>query len=263
MANHKKSNGKRKALPPITSKKIRNALLSELQDKPAGVPLSDLVKRVRSKWPHELKGPKGYSRIWGQVWWMEKKDMIERAAPAVWRCVSPSQSPQPQVESDMGNNEAEWYKPVKEQLVEMEECKFARVVGNQVGPGRWSNPDIVGAIVPSTIARANGFKSEIMAVEVKRAKTAAAFLTGFAQACCYQNFAHMALLVVPEWDDLVVKRVKRLCKEHGVGFAVFVEDNKSELRLEIQISPRSKEPDSKEFTEFLKRLSIRRIEELR
>ena len=245
-----------------TAENIREVLCAKLKRKPKeGVPLQDLVKSVRAKWPRKLNGQKGYGKIWGQVWWMGQRGLIERVAHGVWRCVASQARKLPQAESVGGKKEAGWYNPVKDQLVEMRKCASARVVGNEVKPGKWKNPDIVGAVVPGPIAEINGFKSKIMAVEVKRARAADAFLTGFAQACSYQSFAHMALLVVPEWDNPVVERVRQLCVRHGVGFAVFAEDGK-DGRLEISISPRCHDPDPGEFTEFLDRLGIRRIEEL-
>ena len=257
--------GVRQARQAINAKNIRAVLCSELKGKPRGVPLKDLVASVRAKWPGELDDQKGYGRIWGVVWGMEKKGEIERVAYGTdsrWRLVDakPAKPPKP-AQSANDELEREWYEPVKDQLVEMEEFKGARIIGDRVKGGKWENPDIVGSVVPNTIARDNGFKSKVAVVEVKRSKTVEAYLTGFAQACSYQSFAHMVWLVVPKWDDPVVGRVKRLCQEHGVGFAFFVKDGEG-WRLEIQASPRSQEPDPEEFAGFLRRLNIRRIEEL-
>ena len=256
-------NKRKSTASPVNAGKIRKALREELKGKPEGVRLGDLVASVRAKWPGRLDGQKGYGKIWGVVWRMGEDGEIERVTYGVWRLVDDAKPATPPKSAQPASDELEreWYEPVKDQLVEMEEFKGARIIGDQVRGGRWENPDIVGSIVPNPIARDNGFKSKVAVVEVKRSKTVEAYLTGFAQACSYQSFAHMVWLVVPEWNNPVVGRVKRLCQEHGVGFAFFVKDGEG-WRLEIQISPRSQEPDPKEFAEFLKRLNILRIEEL-
>ena len=246
-----------------SAEKARWALCQELKDKPQGVSTANLVARACREWPGEFDDFAGRRRVMGALNYMRIREKAERIAPALWRCTSFSESGQ-STPDDLASArlERDEYELVADQLVESGECCYAKVIGDAHRRGRWNNPDIVCAVVPNEVALENGFQPKLLAVEVKAEITATALFGGFAQACAYQGFAHMAYLVVPWCNSENIDRVMRLCQEHGVGLAFICEEN-GEKWLEIEISPRSQDPDPDQFAGFLNHLGVRRIEELR
>ena len=238
------------------------SLARELQGKPNGVTTKDLVKKVRRDYPGEFNKSEGYRRIMGGLQHMKRRGDAGRISPALWRLLgaddNASSSKQP------GQNESAKYKLVAELLVSEGICASARITGDNHRPGKWSNPDVVGAVMPNKTAMCNGFLPKLMAVEVKDATGASALFEGFAQACAYQGFAHMVYLIVPWCDNKDIDRVSRLCRTNGVGLAFIRDDGEDgEEWLDFQIPARDQEPDPGQFENFLDHLDITRIEQLR
>ena len=229
---------------------------------------ANLVVKVRDDWPAEFDGRVGYGRIMAALNYMKIVGQAERIAQSQWRFVDSQEQQTPlQYRSDSPaspQNEERYYPMVAEQLF----GGYARIIGGAIGPGKFKTPDVVGVVEPNEIAKVNGFSAKLVAVEVKDATDANSLFTGFAQSCAYQGFAHMAYLVVPWCDNENIDRIIRLCRANGVGVAFIIasEDGSNDEGggewLEIQVPPRSQEPDPDQFEEFLNRLDIVKIETL-
>ena len=144
-------------------------------------------------------------------------------------------------------------------------CTKAVPSGDMLSGPKWTNPDVVGLIEPDVFARAHGFPTKIVAVEIKRAEDSTSLLTGFAEACAYLDFAHISWLVVPWCDNDTIWRVERLCACIGLGLAYAYksdqedEDQEEVLLLQVGVYPRCHKPGARELNEFLKRLDERDI----
>ena len=240
--------------------KARWSLARKLQGKRKGVATKDLIEKVRQDYPGEFEKSEGSRAIRGALQHMKDRGDAEKIGFALWRLSSADDKAS--AKETPGRNEMAKYKLVAEHLVSSGECASARITGDDRKPGKWSNPDVVGAVMPNKTAMCNGFAPKLMAVEVKDATDASALFGGFAQACAYQGFAHMTYLMVPWCDNNNITRVSRLCRTNGVGLAFICEEGGDEW-LDFQIPARDQEPDPDQFEDFLNHLGITRIEQLR
>ena len=253
----KKKPSTRGGKPPQNARpasKARWSLGKAMTGKPEGVPVAKLIRVAQRDWRGEFGGSVGSNRVRGALNFMRIKEQVEQVKSGYWRLTDlPEVSESSQDKDSPTRNEVADYPLVSDQLVVWEECTSAKGVGDKLKAGKWENPDVIGAIVPDDVAKAHGFNSKLVAVEVKDAIDSNSLFTGFGQACAYLDFAHAAYLVVPQCKGEKVDRVMRLCRKSGVGFGFIVKKD-DEKRLEIKISPRFQEPDHNRFAEFLKKL---------
>ena len=250
--------------PPDTATnnaKARWSALKALRENPDGLPKAELDERVRRDWPGDFEGRWGSRAVGGALQSLTRVGLVHRDADAQeWKADEVPQSAKPpQTEEEGKAREPGWYEPVAEALVSMGLCTIARPSGNNLNGPKWTNPDVVGRIVPEPHALQHNFPTRLVAVEIKRAIDTTSLLTGFAEACAYLDFAHISWLVVPWWEEYseAIVRVERLCVAHGLGLAYAWEkdqDGGKDLGLAVGVHPRCHKPGAREFNEFLKRL---------
>jgi hypothetical protein len=138
-------------------------------------------------------------------------------------------------------NEAAFYKPFANWLVQMKECTKAIPLGGNRFGGRWGTPDVIGKRESkgSDIIKA---PTEIVSAEVK--VDSSALITAFGQACSYKLFSHKSYLVVPKnspQDDM--SKLDALCQIFGIGLVLFDIGTAERAGFEIRVRPQRHEPD--------------------
>ena len=244
----------------VSAAKARWVIREELKDKPDGVALGDLYARVHREYPEGDGGMVGEHHVRSQARELCRRGEAKSIARGKYQRVDvpelESSPPPPPLSPSGQGNESEWYLPVANAMEEQGICTSAKPSGDDLKGLRWTNPDVVGKIVPSDTAKVHGFSTQLVAVEIKRATDSESLLKGFGQASAYLDFAHLSWLVVPWCENEAVYRVARLCVKHGIGLA-YVRDDVDEGQqewLEIDIRPRCQKPDSDKFTDFLWRI---------
>ena len=280
---------KKPAASARLTEKARWSIHEALKGSPEGMPIGELIGSTQRDWPGEFDGDVGRGRIRAARFGMRLKQLgngawqlPDQSDPAAGGSDEPPAS-QPDDEellksSDGGEEEKEekqreqerewermWYPPIAKMLVDEGICTSAKPSGDALNGEQWTNPDIVGKIVPPAAAKLHGFSTCLVAVEVKRRVDKRSLLTGFAEACAYLEFAHISWLVVPWCDKNHIYRIERLCGMHGLGLAYVIEeddDGKKALRLEVGVKPccHCHKPGAREFAEFLVRLEKAEID---
>jgi hypothetical protein len=224
-----------------------------LKSNPNGVRYSDLVRKIREKFPEIPVGT-----IHGTVWQLDTLVPNEVYKPArglfrhvVFREKEISEEERklpPEIEKI---KEEDFYEPFANWLVnELEECTKAIPFGGNRFRDKWGTPDVIGKREPrrSDIVKT---PTEIVSTEIK--SDTKDLITAFGQACSYKLFSHKSYIVVPKnssQDD--ISKLDALCLIFGIGLVLFDNSNVNEPQFEIRARPLKHEPDMFFVNKYMK-----------
>ena len=224
-----------------------------LKSNPNGVRYSDLVRKIREKFPEIPVGT-----IHGTVWQLDTLVPNEVYKPArglfrhvVFREKEISEEERklpPEIEKI---KEEDFYEPFANWLVnELEECTKAIPFGGNRFRDKWGTPDVIGKREPrrSDIVKT---PTEIVSTEIK--SDTKDLITAFGQACSYKLFSHKSYIVVPKNSSQGdISKLDALCLIFGIGLVLFDNSNVNEPQFEIRARPLKHEPDMFYVNKYMK-----------
>lgn len=228
---------------------IRKIALDVLAERPEGIRYSDLKRKIL-----EHNGSFNPNTISGATWDLDitYPDKIYKPDRGVFRLIKfkeevltqPDQ--QPTVETKTTKRKAikeeDFYKPFADWLVnELEECTSAIGLGGNIFRDKWGTPDVVG-VRESKRSDIIQFPTEIIVGEIKIDTNG--LITAFGQACAYKIFSHKSYIVVPNDSQIEdITRLDTLCRQFGIGFILFDNQNPEDPNFEIRVRAIKHEPD--------------------
>lgn len=235
---------------------IKSIAKSILEQHPAGVTYSDLVRKVG-----QADTKLNMNTVRGNVWDLAKGAehgvylperglyRLEKFRDHEGDGLEPSLI-QPTVTKV---KEEEFYQPFAEWIVrELEECTDAVALGGAVFKDKWGTPDVIGKRESS---RSDIIQAPVEIVSAEIKPDAQQLITAFGQACAYCLFSHKTYLVVPATappDELA--RLDGLCRVFGIGLVLFDSEQPDDPRFSIRCRARLQEPDLFYTNRYLKRI---------
>jgi len=228
---------------------IRKIALEVLADRPEGIRYSDLKRKVL-----ERNASFNPNTISGATWDLDitYPDIIYKPDRGVFRLLKfkeevltqPDQQPTAIIKSTKKKTikEDDFYKPFADWLVnELEECTSAIGLGGNIFRDKWGTPDVVG-VRESKRSDIIQFPTEIIVGEIKIDTNG--LITAFGQACAYKIFSHKSYIVVPNNSQIEdITRLDTLCRQFGIGFILFDNQNTEDPNFEIRVRAIKHEPD--------------------
>ncbi|MEM3043634.1 MAG: hypothetical protein QXD84_08875 [Thermoplasmata archaeon] len=213
-----------------------------LKSNPNGIRYSDLVKKVKEKFPDIP-----INTIHGCVWNLETRVPNEVYKPArglfrhlTYREKESEKEERPSSEEEI--REEKFYEPFARWLVdEVEECTKAIPLGGNRFKDRWGTPDVIGKRESRRSDIIKG-PTEIISAEIKA--DTKDLITAFGQACSYKLFSHKSYIVIPKnSSENDISKLDSLCLIFGLGLVLFDSNNPSDPKFEIRVRPVKHEPD--------------------
>ena len=228
---------------------IRKIALDVLADRPEGIRYSDLKRKVL-----EHNASFNPNTISGATWDLDitYPDIIYKPDRGVFRLLKfkeevltqPDQQPTVEIKTTKKKTikEEDFYKPFADWLVnELEECTTAIGLGGNIFRDKWGTPDVVG-VRESKRSDIIQFPTEIIVGEIKIDTNG--LITAFGQACAYKIFSHKSYIVVPNDSQIEdITRLDTLCRQFGIGFILFDNQNPEDPNFEIRVRAIKHEPD--------------------
>lgn len=228
---------------------IRKIALDVLAERPEGIRYSDLKRKVL-----EHNASFNPNTISGATWDLDLTypDNIYKPDRGVFRLIKfkeevltqPDQQPTVETKTTKKKTikEEDFYKPFADWLVnELEECTSAIGLGGNIFRDKWGTPDVVG-VRESKRSDIIQFPTEIIVGEIKIDTNG--LITAFGQACAYKIFSHKSYIVVPNDSQIEdITRLDTLCRQFGIGFILFDNQNPEDPNFEIRVRAIKHEPD--------------------
>jgi hypothetical protein len=228
---------------------IKKIALDVLGDKPEGIRFSDLKRKIL-----EHNTSFNSNTIHGATWDLDSTfpDKVYKPDRGVFRLIKYKEEittqPDQQIEIALKTSkkksirEEDFYQPFADWLVnELEECTNAIGLGGNIFGDKWGTPDVVG-VRESKRSDIIQFPTEIIVGEIKTDSNG--LITAFGQACAYKIFSHKSYIVVPNNSKIEdITRLDTLCRQFGLGFILFDNQNSEDPNFEIRVRAIKHEPD--------------------
>jgi hypothetical protein len=228
---------------------IRKIALEILADRPEGIRYSDLKRKIL-----EVNSTFNPNTISGATWDLDitYPDQIYKPDRGVFRLIKFKEdiATQPDQQIPVTTKttkkktikEEDFYQPFADWLVnELEECTSAIGLGGNIFRDKWGTPDVVG-VRESKRSDIIQFPTEIIVGEIKIDTNG--LITAFGQACAYKIFSHKSYIVVPNDSQIEdITRLDTLCRQFGIGFILFDNQNPEDPNFEIRVRAIKHEPD--------------------
>jgi len=237
---------------------IRKIALEILAYRPEGIRYSDLKRKIL-----EVNSTFNPNTISGAIWDLDitYPDQIYKPDRGVFRLIKFKEdiATQPDQQIPVTTKttkkktikEEDFYQPFADWLVnELEECTNAIGLGGNIFRDKWGTPDVVG-VRESKRSDIIQFPTEIIVGEIKIDTNG--LITAFGQACAYKIFSHKSYIVVPNDSQIEdITRLDTLCRQFGIGFILFDNQNPEDPKFEIRVRAIKHEPDMFFVNKYLK-----------
>ncbi len=231
------------------TEQIREIALEILADRPEGIRYSDLKRKILED--NTTFNP---NTISSATWNLDiiYPDQIYKPDRGVFRLIKFKEdiATQPDQQIPVVTKttkkktikEEDFYQPFADWLVnELEECTSAIGLGGNIFRDKWGTPDVVG-VRESKRSDIIQFPTEIIVGEIKIDTNG--LITAFGQACAYKIFSHKSYIVVPNDSQIEdITRLDTLCRQFGIGFILFDNQNPKDPKFEIRVRAIKHEPD--------------------
>jgi hypothetical protein len=249
--------GNEKMAKQTAYEKIYSKAKELLEDNPAGLRYSELVRRL-----HESLPEISINTIYGLVSQLKQDILTGKVKEIIWpergvyvlaKYAPSGEPPRPSSEAPLIKvKEGDFYKPFADYLMnDLQECTKAIPLGGNKFSDKWGTPDVLGVYRFSELDPIKP-PMEIVSAEIKADVNQ--LITAFGQACAYKLFSHKVYLVVPKGAEQDISRIESLCLRFGIGLIVFDAQNPHEPDFMIRARASKSEPDYFYVNEYLKRL---------
>jgi hypothetical protein len=249
--------GNEKMAKQTAYEKIYSKAKELLEDNPAGLRYSELVRRL-----HESLPEIPINTLYGSMWKLKqgisggKVEEIKQPEKGVYvlaKYVPSGEPPRPSSEAPLIKvKEGDFYKPFADYLMnDLQECTKAIPLGGNKFSDKWGTPDVLGVYRFSELDPIKP-PMEIVSAEIKADVNQ--LITAFGQACAYKLFSHKVYLVVPKGAEQDISRIESLCLRFGIGLIVFDAQNPQDPNFMIRARAFKSEPDYFYVNEYLKKL---------
>lgn len=250
-------------MPKWSQAQIKNHAIQELEQAgPTGLRYSELHKKLVLASPETSP-----NTITGSLHVLSTNPIIVRPSRGLWvlkkhwEAETDERELRPKVDAESEPaiaelqvekvDEAAYYQPLKEWLIDQEEVIEAMVIGGSAFKNKWATPDVIGTYKPKKSDPVS-FPIELISAEVKIDGSQS--ITAFGQACAYRLFSHKTFIVMPKTiskNDL--DRLDALCSLYGMGLVLF-ELNHDAPNFQMKLRPQRLEPDIYYVNDFARRL---------
>lgn len=229
---------------------IRDKAVELIQNNPAGLRYSELVRELHSLFPG-IPIKSFPASIWDLD--VTRSGLIHKPARGLFKYRSSKEEEAPEITRVPAQFQEEvFYEPFATWLKNsLGECSEAVALGASYLGKKWGTPDVIGIYKPST-RDVIKFQSEIISAEIKLNSSDP--VTAFGQAIAYRLFSSKVYLVepnnmAPEDQD----RVEALCLLFGIGL-ILCDMNPQNPNFEIRVRAQGHNPDMFYVNEFADRL---------
>ena len=250
----------------LNQRQVGERALQLLEDSPAGLRWSEVLRRIQDESPET---PSGTIRGSVRLAFQRSKDVVkvaqgayqlakyQEAQASVAAAEDEAAASTPVIVETRGHTkvtllESDFYASFAEWLVEgADEVTVAVPLGGSVLKGKWGTPDVIGVLRPR-VQDLLKFEPQIVSAEIKIDPNQP--VIAFGQAIAYRLFSHKSYIVLPDTtsqDDL--SRLKALCSIHGVGLVTFTLDT-SAPDYSVIVLPQQASPDMFYANQMLRRL---------
>ena len=225
----------------VTQKeKVREVLVSSLNENPQGLRYAELLERTQRAWPDMSS-----NTIRGAIYELGTGDDADifKPSPGLYKLRGIDEASVDEVikksidqkkieESDFYESFAIWLRE------DLGECTEAIALGGSRLGKKWGTPDVIGVNRPSKRALIQ-FDPEIITAEIKL--DPAEVITAFGQAVAYRLFSNKVYLALPDEvssDDK--SRMEALCMLFGIGLVLFRTDpGKPDFQIRVRAQKHS------------------------
>jgi hypothetical protein len=233
----------------LSIQQIRERAIEIIQQSPAGIRYTDLIRRILQESPETPK-----NTVHGAVWDLDRRypELVHKPIRGVFQPQAEGSSPLIVAPPTKLPREEDFYGPFADWLTnELEEVTVAVPLGGAGLQKKWGTPDVVGVYKPLASHRIK-FDIEIVSAEIKVDPTQP--VVAFGQAAVYRLFSGKSYVVMPRTIPLEdYGRLESLCLLFGIGLVLFQPDME-QPDFEIRVRAQRYYADMHYVNEFADRL---------